>query len=487
MSLAEELELCCRVLEPLLTGRELSGAGILGAGHDLCLFLRDSPHPRLRALRVATGRDRARLGLESVREPRASWIEGAGQRLLEDQLAGASLLGLTRFPGERRIEIRWEAPGHGLRLVIAEFFGPQGNWFLLDASGRILTLAQRLGGRRRAQVPGTLYEAPPVAAARPGPLPEPPADGLKWLERRAATFQSLDLELRLGRLTRELERHITREQRGLERRLGGLEERQRAEAGADELEREGKLLLSVPELGRRGLENIEVADWYSDGKARTIRLAREQSLRANAEKRFARARRLRAGRQHTEEQLSLVGARLGSLAELRDRVEAAKSVVAGPETIAELQAIKDSLSAGPQRLDQEPRKDRKPYMSFRSKEGLLIYVGRSKADNDRLTLRVARGNDIWMHVGRGYSGSHVVIRLDRGKTASLESLLDGATLALHFSKARGHSRGEVRYTQAKYVRKPKKAKPGSVEVIRSKTLDLRFEPERLERLLRERV
>ena len=98
--------------------------------------------------------------------------------------------------------------------------------------------------------------------------------------------------------------------------------------------------------------------------------------------------------------------------------------------------------------------------------------------------RAARGNDLWFHVGQGYAGSHVVVRLPRTKTASLETLLDAATLAVHFSKARGNPSCEVIYTQAKHVHKPKGLPPGAVVPSHTKTLHVRGEEARLTRLLR---
>ena len=65
-----------------------------------------------------------------------------------------------------------------------------------------------------------------------------------------------------------------------------------------------------------------------------------------------------------------------------------------------------------------------------------------------------------------------------------ETLLDAAHLAVHFSRARNASRAEVHYTQAKHVQKSKGAPAGQVHLAQYKTLHLRLEAERLERLLR---
>ncbi|MBL8753984.1 MAG: DUF814 domain-containing protein, partial [Planctomycetes bacterium] len=87
------------------------------------------------------------------------------------------------------------------------------------------------------------------------------------------------------------------------------------------------------------------------------------------------------------------------------------------------------------------------------------------------------------HVGGGRAGSHVVIRLPKGKTASLETLLDAGTLAVHFSKARGESRIDVVYTQKKHVKKPKGLPAGAVVPSQTRTITVLRDDARLARLL----
>ena len=77
----------------------------------------------------------------------------------------------------------------------------------------------------------------------------------------------------------------------------------------------------------------------------------------------------------------------------------------------------------------------------------------------------------------------MIVRLPRGKTASLEDLLDAGRLAVHFSKRRDRGRAEVLYTPRKYVRKSRGSRPGAVLVERSKCLVVDADPERLRRVL----
>jgi predicted ribosome quality control (RQC) complex YloA/Tae2 family protein len=110
---------------------------------------------------------------------------------------------------------------------------------------------------------------------------------------------------------------------------------------------------------------------------------------------------------------------------------------------------------------------------FRSSEGMEILVGKSSKDNDVLTLKVARSEDFWLHVG-GYGGSHVVLRNPQKlSTAPKQSLLEAAQLAAYFSQARNAPKVEVHYTQKKFVSKPKGAKPGLVRLKEYKSIQAR--------------
>jgi predicted ribosome quality control (RQC) complex YloA/Tae2 family protein len=144
------------------------------------------------------------------------------------------------------------------------------------------------------------------------------------------------------------------------------------------------------------------------------------------------------------------------------------------------------LGAAPRLARATPRAKRDvalaPYRLFRSASGVAILVGRNAEGNDALTVKVARGNDVWMHA-RGRAGAHVVVRVEKGKAPDGETVLDAAHLAAHFSDARGEPQVDVAWTRAKHVRKVKGAAPGAVTYSQDRTLLLRIEGLRIERLL----
>ena len=123
----------------------------------------------------------------------------------------------------------------------------------------------------------------------------------------------------------------------------------------------------------------------------------------------------------------------------------------------------------------------KGYRTYTSIDGLEILVGKSAKDNDHLTFKMGKPDDLWLHA-RGTPGSHVIVRLKKEQTVPHETLKDAATLTLWFSDLRKSGKGEVIYTLRKFVKKSKGQKPGAVQVTRDKALWIECKEERLERL-----
>src|SRR5699024_8149829 len=93
--------------------------------------------------------------------------------------------------------------------------------------------------------------------------------------------------------------------------------------------------------------------------------------------------------------------------------EAARERFAALETFEEMQQLTRRLERRGilPRVDQAKRVReiaRRPFREARSSDGFRLLVGRSAKDNDTLTLRIARGRDVWMHA-RDVAGSHVII------------------------------------------------------------------------------
>ena len=119
-------------------------------------------------------------------------------------------------------------------------------------------------------------------------------------------------------------------------------------------------------------------------------------------------------------------------------------------------------------------------MRFLSADGTPIYVGRNNRQNDELTTKLARKNDLWLHVQKR-SGSHVIVPWT-GQAPSDDTVTQAAQLAAWFSQARQGQNVAVDVTPVRYVKKPGGAKPGMVIYTTYRTVYVTPDPSLPERL-----
>ena len=129
------------------------------------------------------------------------------------------------------------------------------------------------------------------------------------------------------------------------------------------------------------------------------------------------------------------------------------------------------------KLDKEPSKKtlkNLPYQTY-SVEGWQVLVGKNAKSNDRLTLKVAKKNDLWLHA-KDVSGSHVVVRSISGQNFSKSIIERAAALAAYMSKRKSDTWCPVIYTLKKFVRKPKSLPAGQVFVEKEEVILVKPEP-----------
>lgn len=102
----------------------------------------------------------------------------------------------------------------------------------------------------------------------------------------------------------------------------------------------------------------------------------------------------------------------------------------------------------------------------------IVLAGKTDADNDYLSLKMANPNDYWFHV-KGMPGSHVVLREKPGEDPDKSILKEAAAIAVYHSKAKNGGITAVSCTRVKYVTKPRGAKPGSVHIRKEFVLKVR--------------
>jgi hypothetical protein len=380
--------------------------------------------------------------------------------------------------GGRLVDARWIAADRltltveraGQRHVLeAVLRGTRGNALLWGPSGE-LAAALHPHGSEGASAPDPAEpgrELGELAALRSHGERMLDALGVSAFERRKL---ALLRALRAGK-------------RRLERRLVAIEADRAREGRVSELRHHaGLLLTNLHALGEAAGE-VEVRDESVDPPA-VVALAIDPALGAQrqADAWFSAARKLERGAALAEGRARATGAELARLQALSEQVTAAQFAEQLEPLLEAAQALAIAVdpAVGPG-ARKKPR-ERLPYRQFTGTGARAILVGKGAADNDKLTLEHARPHDLWLHA-RDDAGAHVVVPLERGEACPSELLCDAATLAAHFSQARGQARVDVLYTERRYVRKPRKVGPGKVVLLREKVFRLQLQPQRLQRLL----
>ena len=322
-----------------------------------------------------------------------------------------------------------------------------------------------------------------VVVRAPGAPPSLPNEGEHLLaksldELRADGASVLDAHqsARTDQLERLLERHIKRLSKKREAIASDLE---RA-ATAEELHEQASLILAHLAEIPANAAFFETTTWGDDPQPIRILLDSRKSPTELAQDLFKKSKRLKRGLDVAPERLEAVETEIAELIRARDRL--------GENSPSELAMKLEALGVAIAAPKEEARKRRQagarlPYREFVTVDGSSVLVGRGAADNDRLTLRVARPHDLWLHA-RGVTGAHVIVRLAKGKSCSPETLVDAATLAAHFSDLRGETIVDVLYTPRRFVHKRKGSPVGSVTLGTEKVIAARIESGRLERLLK---
>ena len=119
-----------------------------------------------------------------------------------------------------------------------------------------------------------------------------------------------------------------------------------------------------------------------------------------------------------------------------------------------------------------PHEMRGRVITYTLPDGWTVLVGRTDADNDYLSFRVARPNDWWFHV-RGMPGSHVILQGPPGADADRQTLTRAAAIAAYHSKARNAGVVAVSGTRAREVTKPRGAPTGTVQIRHERVFKVR--------------
>lgn len=205
-------------------------------------------------------------------------------------------------------------------------------------------------------------------------------------------------------------------------------------------------------------DKLTVLDWT--GEQLVIEINPKKSIIENAQRYYEKAK---SGEQD-------IRARRKLLPKFKDELEIINSIKIEFDRITNLKDLEKfkinyrkilGLQMEAKAISREEK-----FRKFDLGEGYILYVGKNAANNDELTMKFAKPNDLWFHA-RGMSGSHSVLRTPNPDKKPPKYVMEqAAAITAYYSGAKNSNYAPVAYTQKKNVRKPKGANPGSVLVSR---------------------
>ncbi len=244
---------------------------------------------------------------------------------------------------------------------------------------------------------------------------------------------------------------------------------------ADQYQKDGELLTAHLHLVKPGDASVTVIDYYDpEQNERMIELNPNKSPSENAQQLFKQYQKMKKSKEVVTKEIDKAEQEIDYLERLIQQLEDAREEDLD-EIRTELQE-EGYLKAKPQKgkkMKKEIHFDR-----FQSSDGTEIFAGRNNKQNEYLTNRKANKEDVWLHT-KDIPGSHVIIKSNE---PSEQTLLEAASIAAFYSKAKHSSSVPVDYTKIKHVRKPSGAKPGYVIYDNQQTVYVTPEEREIEKL-----
>jgi predicted ribosome quality control (RQC) complex YloA/Tae2 family protein len=402
-------------------------------------------------------------------------------RALQKHLLGGKITKIAQRGADRVLDLTIEN-GDEEFLLSAELMGKHANIILVSPENKILEAAKIVSAKQsrvRQVAPGREYSAPPAPPQFAKTETDSPAPNSSELDEYFSQLETSDARVQAGStLAGSLRKTLKRKTQTLAQVQRGASQ----SARADEFQKFGDLILSQMHAIKNGTTQAELADYFSENAATiSIPLNADLSPSQNAQKYFGRAKRARESFDEYQKLQTQLEREIADLQTLFAQVER------NDLTSEEIEKLREKANARgwirvAQTAEGSSAKNEKPdFGGFKIKrffapDGTEVLVGESATANDYLVTRLAHGNDWWLHL-RGGVSAHAIIKTHGAPERVAGSTLEfAARLVIARSVAKHAGWAEVDYTLKKYVRKPRKAAPGSVVISHQKTL--RVEPEK---------
>lgn len=281
-----------------------------------------------------------------------------------------------------------------------------------------------------------------------------------------AFYTETEQRERMLQKSQSLRRTVTNLLERTRRKLAAQRKECEASLDRETLRRRGDIVTANLHAMTRGMTVLRAEDFYQEDMPEIeIPLRPELSPQQNAARFYKEYNKAKHAEKILAEQIArgeIEEEYLGAVLDELNRAESERDLA---EIRAELEAGGYVRSADRRRQQKQPAS--RP-MRFRSSDGFEILVGRNNRQNDQLSLKTARRDDLWLHIQK-FHGTHVIICC-AGAPVPDGTITEAAMLAAWYSQAREGQNVPVDVTQVRNLRKPNGAKPGMVVYDRYRTV-----------------
>ena len=275
---------------------------------------------------------------------------------------------------------------------------------------------------------------------------------------------------RVNQQASELIRRVENELDKNRKKLGKQEEELLATENAEEFRQKGELLTTFLHQVPNDRDQVELDNYYT-GEKIIIALDKALTPNQNAQRYFKRYQKLKEAVKHLT---SLIEETRNTILYL-ESVETALAQASLTE-IAEIREELIQTGFIRRRQREKIQKRQKPEKYLATDGQTIILVGRNNLQNDELTFKMAKKDELWFHA-KDIPGSHVVITGNLQPSDEVKT--DAAELAAYFSKARLSNLVQVDMIEVRKLNKPTGGKPGFVTYTGQKTLRVTPDEEKI--------
>ncbi|WP_148886770.1 Rqc2 family fibronectin-binding protein FbpA [Streptococcus sp. Marseille-P6264] len=275
---------------------------------------------------------------------------------------------------------------------------------------------------------------------------------------------------RVNQQASELIRRVENELEKNRKKLGKQEEELLATENAEEFRQKGELLTTFLHQVPNDQDQVELDNYYT-GEKISISLDKALTPNQNAQRYFKRYQKLKEAVKHLT---SLIEETRATILYL-ESVETALAQASLTE-IAEIREELIQTGFIRRRQREKIQKRQKPEKYLATDGQTIILVGRNNLQNDELTFKMAKKDELWFHA-KDIPGSHVVITGNLQPSDEVKT--DAAELAAYFSKARLSNLVQVDMIEVRKLNKPTGGKPGFVTYTGQKTLRVTPDEEKI--------